>query len=111
MGSVGSSTVISGQVSFSQIVKASDNTISFDKGVTMLPSGISPYYGKKGDLADLIKRSGKNDFVINMYRDRSGANDLKRMQSLGFTVQAYYKGEQQEGSNIPPRDYYYVRRK
>ena len=82
--------------------------IAFDKDVTVLPDGMIPFSGKKRDLESLINRGNIQDVVINFYRDRSGSNDLKRMQSLGFEIQAYYKGEAQ--GSIPPRDYYYMRR-
>lgn len=119
MGSVGaksggggggsSNTNISGEVTFDKIVNASDNSISFNKVVTVMPSNGAAFSGKKSDLANLT--ANINDVVINMYRDKAGANDLKRMQNLGFTVVASYHGTQQEGSAIPPRDYYYMRRK
>lgn len=105
------SAKISGDVSFAEIINASPNAISFSKIVTILPDGYMPDTGRKGDLGQLIDRYGINDVVINMYRDRSGANDLKRMQDLGFTIQAQHKGTQQTGSSIPPRDYYFMIRK
>ena len=108
IGNISTSNRISGEVSFPEIVKASKNTISFDKDVTVLPDGMIPFSGKKRDLESLINRGNIQDVVINFYRDRSGSNDLKRMQSLGFEIQAYYKGEAQ--GSIPPRDYYYMRR-
>ena len=98
MGNISTSNRISGEVSFQEI----------DKDVTVLPDGMIPFSGKKRDLESLINRGNIQDVVINFYRDRSGSNDLKRMQSLGFEIQAYYKGEAQ--GSIPPRDYYYMRR-
>lgn len=101
---------ISGDVSFAEIVNASPHSISFSKVVTILPDGYRPETGRKGDLGQLIDKYNINDVVIHMYRDRSGANDLKRMQDLGFTIQAQHKGTQQTGSSIPPRDYYFMKR-
>ena len=109
-GSSGISTGgIKGDVSFSDIVHASDNSISFNKVVTVLPANGIPYSGKKSDLESLINKSHINEVVINMYRDKSGANDLKRMQKLGFKIVAQHKGED-TSSVIPPRDYYYMKR-
>ena len=100
---------IKGNVSFAEIVRASDNSISFSKVVTVLPGGKMPQTGKKGDLETLVNRNGINDVVVHMYRDRSGANDLKRMQSIGFEIVAQYKGK--SSSSIPAEDYYYMKRK
>ena len=109
VGGGGGSSNISGEVTFDKIVNASNNSIAFDKIVTVMPGNGAPYSGKKGDLANLT--ANINDVVINMYRDKAGANDLKRMQNLGFEIIASYHGTQQEGSSIPPRDYYYMKRK
>lgn len=100
---------IRGNVSFSEIVKASPNSISFNKTVTVLPDGKMPYSGRKGDLESLVNKSGINDVVVNMYRDRSGANDIKRMESIGFKIVAQYKGK--SSGSVPARDYYYMKRK
>ena len=115
MGGRGSSSGVSanksikGNVSFAEIVRASDNSISFSKIVTVLPGGGMPYSGKKGDLENLVNRSGINDVVVHMHRDRAGANDLKRMQSIGFEIAAQYKGK--STGSLPPVDYYYMKRK
>ncbi len=110
-GSSGANAGTKGKVSFAQIVNASKNSISFSKAVTVIPDGRMPQTGRKKDLEQLLNRNGINDVVVHMYRDKAGANDLERMKKLGFEVVAYYKGEQQEGSSIPPTDYYHMKRK
>lgn len=104
-----SSGGIHGDVTFEQIINASDNMITFNKVVTMTPKGFMPVMGRKSDLGSLVEKHNIKDAVINMYRDRSGANDLKRMQDLGFKVVAQYKGKS-TSSSIPPIDYYYMKR-
>ena len=110
-GAGGNQQMISGDVPFSAIVNASDNTITFNKVTTVSPKGYIPETGKKSDLGNLISKYNINDVVVNMYRDKSGANDLKRLQALGFKIQARYLGQAQAGSRIPPKDYYYMVRK
>ena len=102
---------ISGDVSFQEIINASPNAISFSKAVTILPKGYMPESGRKGDLGALIDKYGINDVVINTRRTRAGANDLKRMQDLGFKIQARYMDTPEPGSSLPPKDYYYMIRK
>lgn len=102
---------LSGSVSFEQIVHASKNSIAFSKIVTVIPSGYVPQTGKKGDLETLINSYGIKEVTVNMYRDKAGANDLKRMQKLGFEIVAYYKAPDNPDSAIPPKDYYYMRKK
>lgn len=121
MGSVGASKNVSsterysGDISYADMITAreeySDGGINFNKGVTVLPQKYLPESGLKRDLGALLDKYNMNIVVINMYRDRAGANDLKRMQDLGFEIVAQYKGEQQAGSRVPPKDYYYMRRK
>ena len=102
---------ISGDVSFPEIINASPNAITFVKTVTVLPKGYIPESGRKGDLGALIDKYGINDVVINTRRTRAGANDLKRMQDLGFKIQARYMDTPEPGSSLPPKDYYYMIRK
>lgn len=103
-----SEAALTGDISFADMMKASKNSISFDKTVTVLPDGYMPKSGRKKDLEFLINQYNINEVVINMYRDKAGANDLQRMKNLGFEIQAQTKGEAQAGSAIPPRDYYYM---
>ena len=101
-------------VSFADMMKqATDagNQITFGKVVTISPKGYIPESGKKGDLGKLIDKYNVNSVVVNMYRDKSGANDMKRLQELGFEIKSQTLGTQQEGSKIPPHDYYYMVRK
>lgn len=104
---------LSGEVSFNDLMRATRDTnhIHFDKVVSYSLKGKNPPYGdnKKRDLVDRLNEYKVNDVVVDMYRDKSGANDLKRMQDAGFEIQAYYKGKNQ--GNIPARDYYYMKRK
>lgn len=69
-----------------------------------------PVTGKKSDLGQMLDDNNMKRIVVNMYRDRSGANDLKRLFNLGFQIQAEYKGAD-TGSRVPPRDYYYMIRR
>lgn len=109
----GNDIELSGEVSFNDLMRATRDTnhIHFDKGVSYSLKGKNPPYGdnKKSDLVDRLNEYKVNDVVVDMYRDKSGANDLKRMQEAGFEIQAYYKGKNQ--GNIPARDYYYMKRK
>ena len=101
-------------ISFADMMKqATDagNQITFGKIVTISPKGYIPETGKKGDLGKLIDKYNVNSVVVNMYRDKSGANDLKRLKDLGFEIKSQTLGTQQEGSKIPPKDYYYMVRK
>lgn len=107
MGSVGGKS-ISGNVSFADIVKASDNKVTFDKFNTATLNH-TVIQTKKGEIGDVLNQYGITEFVGNMYRDKSGANDLKRIQNAGFEVQAVYRGEPQ--GEIPARDYYYFKKK
>lgn len=111
-GSSGSKTEYKGDISFENMMKLLSekklDTISFDKGVTVLPDKFKPESGRKKDLASLVEKYDINETVINMYRDKSGANDLQRMKDLGFEIQAQSLGTAQPGSVIPPRDYYYM---
>ena len=108
---------LSGQaknVSFADMMKqATDagNQITFGKIVTISPKGYIPETGKKGDLGKLVDKYNVNSVVVNMYRDKSGANDMKRLKELGFEIKSQTLGTQQEGSKIPPKDYYYMVRK
>ena len=116
MGGRGGSSGISaggtvrGDVSFAEIVKASPNSISFGKTVTVMPDGKMPQSGRKSDLGDLISKNNIKDVTVHMYRDRSGANDLQRMKDLGFEIVAQYKGKS-TSSSIPPVDYYYMKKR
>lgn len=110
----GQSTVVSGDISFAQMMDVSDkvgNTISFNKITTIIPKGYAPESGKKNDLGKLIDKYNVSQAVVSMYRDKSGANDLKRLFNLGFQIQAQTLGEQDPNTTIPPRDWYYVIRK
>ena len=106
-------------ISFTDMMKQASNTqhtISFDKTATMITSPKGSQIGKidtvkKGDLGSLIEKSGAKELVVNMYRDKSGANDLKRLQNLGFEIKSQTLGTASAGSNIPPRDYYYMVKK
>lgn len=101
-----------GDISFENMMKLANekklDTISFNKGVTVLPNKFIPESGRKKDLASLVEKYDINETVINMYRDKSGANDLQRMKDLGFEIQAQTLGTAQPGSALPPRDYYYM---
>lgn len=97
-------------VDFATITKMSKNSISFSKIVTVMPHGYMPTTGRKKDLETMLNKHNINDVIVHMYRDKAGANDLKRMQDLGFTIEAQYKGES-KGSSIPPTDYYYMKRR
>ncbi len=99
---------ISGNVSFAEIVKASDNKVTFDKFNTATLNH-TVIQTKKGEIGDVLNQYGITEFVGNMYRDKSGANDLKRIQDAGFEVVATYKGKPQ--GEIPARDYYYFKKK
>lgn len=99
----------SGEVSFGEIVNSSKNHIVFNKVVTVLPDKYMPESGKKGDLESLINKYNIKDAWIEMYEDKSGANDLKRIQDLGFGVEAWNR-EQHEGSSIPDKIYMYVKK-
>ena len=101
----------SGEVSFGEIVNASKNHIVFDKTITVLPDKYQPESGKKGDLESLINKYSIKDAWIEMYEDKSGANDLKHVQDLGFEVEAWHRTAQQEGSSIPDRIHFYVKKK
>ena len=105
------SAKISGDVSFPEIINASPNAISFSKIVTISPKGYMPESGKKGDLGYLVDKYKINEVVMHTRRGRVGANDLKRMQDLGFKIQAQYKDTQEPGTATPPMDYYYMIRK
>lgn len=105
------SAKISGDVSFPEIINASPNAISFSKIVTISPKGYMPESGKKGDLGYLVDKYRINEVVMHTRRGRAGANDLKRMQDLGFAIQAQHKGTQEPGTATPPMDYYYMIRK
>ena len=105
---------LKGEVTFEQIVNASKTTISADKINTIVSSlggsEVNRVF-KKRELETVLNSNGINDVVINFYRDKSGANALRRMQDAGFEVQAHYSREVEQGSQIPPRDYYYMKRK
>lgn len=111
-GSSEEKTEYKGNISFENMMKLQKekklDTISFNKDVTVLPDKFRPESGRKKDLASLVEKYDINETVINMYRDKSGANDLQRMKDLGFEIQAQYLGKAQPGSVIPPRDYYYM---
>ena len=98
------------EISFEEMMKHADNTISFDKIIYVSKKGYMPETGKKGDLGRLVDKYNIKEVVVNMYRDKAGSNDLKRLESLGFKPVAKTMGKQQEGSRIPPRDYYYMKR-
>lgn len=98
-------------ISFADMMKQADNQITFGKIVTISPKGYIPESGKKGDLGKLVDKYNINSVVVNMYRDKSGANDMKRLKELGFEIKSQTLGTQQEGSKIPPKDYYYMVRK
>ena len=111
-GAGGSSTQeLKGNVSFEQIMKATNNAIHFSKIVTLLPDRYAPVSGKKSELGELLERYNITEVRAKMYRDRSGANDLKRLKELGFEIQAQHLGKQAEGSKIPPEDYYFLKKK
>lgn len=102
-----------GEISFQDMmaISASDlsqASIAFDKWATVLPKNGAPYeIKKKGDIVETIKNSGLERVVVNMYRDKSGKNDLQRMFDAGFQIQAEFKAPD-TGSAIPPRDYYFL---
>lgn len=110
--SSGSKTEYKGDISFENMMKLQNekklDTISFDKAVVVLPDKFLPERGRKKDLSSLVEKYDINETVINMYRDKSGANDLQRMKDLGFEIQAQHLGTAQPGSALPPRDYYYM---
>lgn len=121
MGSVGAKGGSSAvqNISFTDMMKQASNTthtISFDKTTTMTTSPQGSHIGKmdtfkKSELGKYIEKSGAKELVVNMYRDKSGANDLKRLKDLGFEIKAQTLGTASAGSKIPPRDYYYLVRK
>ena len=107
----GQSTVVSGDISFPQMMKVASevgNTITFNKITTIIPKGYMPESAKKNDLDKLVDKYNVNQVVVDMYRDKSGANDLKRLFNLGFQIQAQHLGEADPNSKIPPRDFYYM---
>ena len=93
-----------------RMLTASKNTISFSKTVSVTPDGYLTESGRKKDLESLIDRYKITEAVVYMYRDKVGQNDLKRMQELGFEIQAH-SSEEYEGTERPPKDYYYMKRK
>ena len=107
----GQSTVVSGDISFPQMMDVMDkvgNHINFGKITTILPKGYMPETAKKNDLDKLVDNYNVKQVVVDMYRDKSGANDLKRLFNLGFQIQAQYLGEADPNSKIPPKDWYYM---
>ena len=109
MGSVGADkNTLSGEVSFEAIINASDNKVTFNKFNTATLNR-RMIQTKKNEIGDILNQYGITEFVGNMYRDRSGANDLKRIQNAGFEIVATYKGKPQ--GEIPARDYYYFKKK
>ena len=102
-----------GDVSFDDMMaiansNLTDSSSSFSRTVTVLPKGYVPESGKKSDLATLVNKYNIRNTVVNMYRDRAGANDLQRLFNLGFQIQAQYKDTASPGSAIPPKDYYFL---
>ena len=97
-----------GEVSFEKIVSASSNFISFDKTVSLTPDGYLTESGKKRDLQRLIEKYNVTDVVVNMYRGKSGSNDLKRMEELGFEIRAHHE---MKFDNRPSKDYFYMKKK
>lgn len=102
---------LKGDVSFEQNVKASKNSMAVDKMVTFLPDGRVPFNSKKGEIGEYLDRYNISDVVLNTYRDRGGMNTIKKMQDLGYEIQAQYKPNVNPDSKIPPRDYYYFVKK
>lgn len=101
-----------GDITFAEMMaisnsSLSDGTIAFNKITTILPKGQMPIGGRKNDLGQMLQDTGMKRMVVNMYRDRSGANDLKRLQNLGYQIQAQYMGAD-TGSRVPPRDFYFM---
>jgi len=109
-----------GDISFTDMMaiansSMSDGSVSFDKTNTLIMSsdknGMGEIVtGKKNDIGNMLAQAGVKSFVGNMYRDKSGANDLKRLEQLGYKIQAQYKAPA-TNSRIPPRDYYYFVKK
>lgn len=102
----------SGDISYQDMMaiagsSLSDGTIAFNKVTTVMANGYMPITGKKSELGTMLNDTGMKRMVVNMYRDKSGANDLKRLQNLGFKIQAKYTAPD-TGSSIPPRDYYFM---
>ena len=116
-GGIGTMTLrgvqTAGEISYQDMMAISASnlsqaSISFDKWATVLPKNGAPYeIKKKGDIVETIKNSGLERVVVNMYRDKSGQNDLQRMFDAGFQIQAEYKGTTSSAS-VPPRDYYFL---
>lgn len=101
----------SGEISFQDMMaisasSLSQGSVSFDKTTTVMPNIGAAVSGKKGDLGQMLANAKMDRFVGNMYRDKSGANDLKRLADLGYKIQAEYHAPN-TGSAIPPRDYYF----
>ena len=93
------------EVDFKGIVKASDNSVSFDKVDTiLLDKGVITSVKKK-DIGQTLNDLGVTEFKGDMYRDKSGANDLKRLKEAGYIPIAVFYGKAQ--GNIPPRDFYH----
>lgn len=110
----GQTTVVSGDISFQQMMNVMNevgNHITFNKITTIMSKGYQPDTAKKSDLGKLVDKYNVTQAVVDMYRDKSGANDLKRLFNLGFQIQAQSLGEENPNSKIPPKDWYYVIRK
>lgn len=60
-------------------------------------------------MPKLLDKYGINNAVVNMYRDKSGKADLKRMQDSGFEVIAHSFVDFGD-SGRPSKDYYYMKK-
>ena len=107
MGNAGNASGVTGEVSYQQIIQASPNTITFSKNVALSPDGYMTESGRKKDLEKLIDKYNIKDVVMNTYNDKAGANDLKRMQDLGFKVKAHTSVKYE---SRPSKEYYYMTR-
>lgn len=114
MGGRGASAGTSGKiknVEFEEIINSSKNSLTFDKGVTVIPDRYIPESGRKKDLENLINRYNMDDVVVRIYRDSKQEKDLNRMKELGFYIVKQYKPKQNPNSSVPPEDRFYMKRK
>lgn len=98
-------------VDFTTIIRSSDNMIHSGKNFTISPKGYRPEMVNKSDIANAIERYNIEEFVMDAYRDRTGANDIKRIEALGYEIDKQYLGTVQNGSKIPPMDYFHFRKR
>ena len=105
---------ISGDVSFEAILNASGNHLTFTNTVSITaqtgPNSHAVYTVKKKDLAAALNAAGITDTIVTVYRDNAGNKSLQRLKDLGFVIVAQHLGQQQAGSSIPPKDFYFMKK-